>query len=910
MIRIEFLTFLLVGFLLSLIPIFSQQPENIKVFSFNRELSFHEFTAQVGEYHNIKIYYKKEWMDSVSVPVSISGLSLDKAMDELLRETELTYFLYQDNKIVLLEKSYAASLAGAIASKEKTEYTNGSVIEIGDKNLQGKYKMITLKGYVTDGKTGEFIVGGGVYIRNLEEGTITNQFGYYHIEIPAGENEIEFSFMGFEPVVQKVVVYSPGQLNVDLFEKSLAIDEVIITSHAKDNVAATEMSIVRLDARTIEKLPVLMGEADLIKTMVLLPGVQSSGEMSSGFNVRGGNTDQNLILLDDVPVYNATHLFGIFSMINSNAIQNVQLHKGGAPASYGGRISSVMDIRMREGSYKNYNGSAGIGLLYSKAYIEGPVFKDKVSFLVGGRTTYSDWLLRMMPDIELKKSHAGFYDVNAKFNINLSKKNRISVFAYVSNDMLDLASKNIYSYGNVLSSLRWDYLVNDKLAVKTSGIYSKYSTEVIEKESRFSAYRITSGIEQYGGKFKLQYYPGSKHHIELGGDVNLYTYYRGDKKPYGDSSLILNENLTSEYAREFGAFIQEKIDISYRISLSMGLRYSYYQLLGTSIINNYLENQPLNEFSYMDSTVINKGEVVQSYSGFEPRIGIKINVDRNSSFKAGYNRSMQYLQMISNTSVATPTDIWKSSDVFIKPQVGDQYAVGYFRNFNKNTIETSVELYYKQISNILDYKNGAVLILNEYLEQDILLGEAESYGIEVMIKKNTGRLTGWLSYAYSRSFRTIDSEFEEEQINRGDQFPSNFDKPHDLTAVINYQISRNWSLSANFVYSSGKPATFPEIKYSMFGNEIVYYSDRNKYRLPDYHRMDIAMTYENKLKRNKKIRTSWTFSVYNLYSRNNVYSVFFKKAEPSLENGFNPFSLYKLTIIGVPIPSLTLNLKF
>ena len=887
----------------------SQTPDSLNTLK-GEEISFYEFAQHVEKSHHVRIYYQKEWVSGIKIPASLMNIPLEEALTRILKDTDYTFFSYQGNKLVLLEKTYAASLSGALADAKKTDYNNGSTVVIGDKSLQGKYKTVSFKGYVRDGKTGEYITGASIYVKNINEGTITNQFGYFSLEIPAGENDVDITFMGFQSVSQKILACSPGQLDVELFEETVAIDEVVITSYAAENVSGAEMSIVRLDARSIEKLPVLMGETDLIKTMVLLPGVQSSGEMSSGFNVRGGNTDQNLILLDDVPIYNSTHLFGMFSMINSNAIQNVQLHKGGAPASYGGRVSSVMDVKMREGSYKKYTGSAGIGILYSKAYIEGPVVKDKASFLIGGRTTYSDWLLKMMPDIDLKKSNANFYDANAKININLSKKNRISLFGYISNDRLDLASKTIYSYGNKLFSLKWDYLFHEKLAFKLSGVYSEYNTEVTEQESQYSAFSISSGIKQYGGKLKFLYYPGTSHNIELGADAYKYTFNRGEKMPYGDSSLIISEKLEPETALEVGIFLQEKFNLSHRLSVSAGVRYSLYQLYGESVVNRYQPGLPINEIYYIDSSIYNKGDIVQSYAGFEPRVSLKISVDKHSSVKLGYNRSMQYLQMISNTSVATPTDIWKSCDTYIKPQTGDQAAIGYFRNFNKNVIETSLELYYKRVNNILDYKNGAVLIMNEYLERDILLGDAESYGIEVMVKKNTGRITGWLSYTYSRSYRTVNSEFEEEQINSGKQFPSNFDKPHDLTIVGNYQISRNWNLSANFVYSTGRPATFPEIKYSMFGNEIVYYSERNKYRLPDYHRMDLSLTYENKLKADKKISTSWTFSVYNVYGQDNIYSVFFKKAEPSMENGYNPFSLYKLTIIGVPIPSLTLNIKF
>jgi outer membrane receptor for ferrienterochelin and colicin len=703
---------------------------------------------------------------------------------------------------------------------------------------------------------------------------------------------------------------SPGSFDIELFESTVAIDQVVILSNIDANVSGTEMSIIRLDAKTINTLPVLLGEPDLMKTMTLMPGVQSSGDMASGFNVRGGGTDQNLILIDDVPIYNANHLFGMFSIIDTRTIKNLELFKGGAPARYGGRASSVMNIDLKEGNLKEVHGDGGIGLFSSKLTLQGPISKEKASFVIGGRTTYSDWILKRIPDLEIRNSSANFYDINFKLNFTLNRNNRLNLFTYISKDKFNYAAQNQSEYANRLGGIRWSHILNENITFSVGAFLSQYESVSAEISNPASSFEIQSGIQHLGARFRTLISIGERHSVEAGLEGNLYTFTPGRKTPFGSESDIPEEILPDENSMEYAAYLQDVFEINDRISISAGLRYSLYYLTGPLTVNQYNDGSLIDKNSWSGTREYKKGEIIKNYGGLEPRFSFRMNVTPMSSLKMGYSRNYQYLQIISNSTVVTPTDIWKSSDQYIKPAVGDQVALGYFYNIKRGVYESSVELYYKHVQNVVEYKGGAQLIMNSTLEQDLLAADLDSYGIEFLVRKNTGRLTGWVSYTYSHSFLQTKGAPPDQLVNNGERYPSYYDKPNDLSVVANYRISRRFTLGTSFTYSTGRPATYPESTVRFYNNDFPYYSDRNKYRLRDYHRLDVSITWDTSLKKKKRVYSSWILSVYNVYGRKNVYSTYYKKEVPSALNDYRKFALYELSIIGIPIPSLTYNLRF
>ena len=855
-------------------------------------------------------YYSKDLLRDVYIYNTDNGKSLLQFLDQSLASKGIAYILYKEKNLVFVERRQLQLRDQAKYAERDGNGDFYNSVDIGDPLLAGKFRKAELNGYIRNGQTGEPLPGAAIYINDLDLGVVTDLSGYYSVDLPVGKKEVQFSFVGFESRELMVNIISPGSLDVELFESTVAIDQVIILSNINANVRGTEMSIIRLDAKTISNIPVLLGEPDLLKTMTLMPGVQSSGDMASGFNVRGGGSDQNLILLDDVPIYNANHLFGMFSIIDTRSINNLELYKGGAPARYGGRASSVMNIDLKEGNLKEFHGDGGIGLFSSKLTLQGPIVKEKASFIIGGRTTYSDWILKRVPDLDIRNSRANFYDINAKLNFTLNRNNRLNFFTYLSKDKFNYAGSNLSEYTNRMGALKWSHILNDNITFSLGAFFSDYATSTAEISNPANAYQITSGIQHLGARFRTLISIGEKHSFEAGLEANRFTFSTGNKNPYGEDSDIPSEDLGKEHSLEFAGYVQDVYEISDRLSLSAGLRYSLYYLTGPKEMNLYEDGNYIDADSWIGTDEYGKGEVISSFSGFEPRLSFRMNVTPMSSVKLGYSRNYQYLHIISNSTVVTPADIWKSSDPFIKPAVGDQAVLGYFFNLKRGVYESSVELYYKHVKDVVEYKGGAQLIMNPYLEQDLLNADLEAFGIEFLMRKNMGRLTGWISYTYSRSFLQTTGATADQLINEGEKYPSYYDKPHDLSVVASYRISRRFTFGTSFTYSTGRPATYPESTVRFYGNDFPYYSERNKYRLRDYHRLDVSLVWDTSLKKKKKVYSSWTLSVYNVYGRNNVYSTFYKKEVPTAMNEYRRFALYELSIIGVPIPSLTYNLRF
>ena len=866
--------------------------------------SLQEFFNTLEQNYGIRVYYKTEWIKTYVINQEFKDTPLVQALNLLFDRQPLTYRFFQNNSVVIYPKG--------TDGKNISDTNEPQVMIIGDPLNLGRYATAKLKGKILDGKTSEPLTGAIVFDPQTGTGTTSDARGNYEMDLPTGEQTLQISFMGFEVLNQQIKLIESGNAVFELFEESHNLEEVTVTG---EDVKASkaQMSMVKVNSRIMKELPVLMGEADVIKSVIMMPGVQSVGEMSSGFNVRGGNNDQNLILMEGAPVFNSSHMFGFFSMINPDAVKDVTLFKGGIPASYGERVSSIMDVQLKEGNTQNLKFYGGIGLINSRFTLEGPfVKKKKSSFLIGGRTTYSDWIMRQSKNEQFLNSVAHFYDVNGTVNLVLGENNSLKIMGYLSNDVFNLNSNSLYTYGNIIGSANWKANISKTLISSLNLSYSKYDFKLDQKDENVAAddYQLTTGLEYNNLKYILSWLPNEKHRINTGFQAIRYFVSPGEVLPSGSPSNVIPEKVANEHALEYGAFIDDDFDLSSSLAFNIGVRYAGFRSLGPVTVLNYDPDQTINSGSVIDSTVYGSGETAKLYQGFEPRLSMKFNLNSGGSIRMSYQRIHQFMNQISNTSVISPADFWKSSDANIQPLISDQFAIGLFKTPQKGLFETSAEIYFKNLQNLMEYKNGAVLVMNHHIESDIINANGYSYGLELYAKKNAGRLNGWVSYTYSRTMRRTDNVFDEEIINGKKYYPSVYDKPHDLSTVLNYQISRRWRFSGNFVLSSGRPITLPEQKYTYDGRQVVYYSERNKYRMPIYHRADVSITLDENLRVRRMWKGSWTFSVYNLYGRKNPYSVFYRKDASIQTTDKSQYAIYKLSVIGVPVPSITYNFKF
>ena len=878
--------------------VFAQEIPRIEIDSDYNELPFNQLVHKLDKEHNIKILCKHEWASSIKSIKVDNKMLLSEYLNRTLLPFDLQYMNYQDYWVIIPGKKQST-----------VKVVESDVIIIGDPLEKGKYKLAKISGHVFDGKTKTPIPGAQIICEKLSIAGSTDENGAYSIELPVGEHKLRFSFIGLNDEFRQVLLHASGLLDMELYEKNIALDQINVNAERpENNYRSTSMGMVKLDMKAINKLSVLMGEPDVIKSMVMLPGVQSTGENASGFNVRGGNIDQNLILVHETPVYNTSHLFGLFSMLDASLVKDVTLYKSGMPSRYGGRIASVMNIELNKGQKEKLKVNGGLGIINSRLSVEGPL-GDKITFLFGGRTTYSDWMLGIIKNYEIQNSSTYFYDFNTKIDFEINKKNRISLFGYGSNDYFNYFENAEYEYGNLLGSAKWNHIFNNNNSGNLSINFSKYNANVGDFNTKGMEYKLNTSIEQEQISYHFSSNQISRHNINTGFNAFRYLIEPGSSTPYSNNSIAPTINLSNEQAFEVAAYVEDEFDMTPELAIIGGIRFSNFWLTGPDEINRYIENAPRNEETYLGKEVYVKG-VVNYFNGFEPRLALRYELENSSSLKIGYNRTMQYIQQISNSASITPADFWKASDTYIMPLISDQYAIGYFQNFKNNMYESSFEIYYKNIQNILDYKNGAQIVLNKNLDQMLISGLGKAYGTELLIKKNKGSLTGWLAYTYSRSFKKVKSTFAEETINKGQWYKSNYDKPHDLTFALNYKLSRRFSVASNFTYSTGRPVTLPEQKFTFSSYETVSYSERNKYRIPDYHRLDLSITYGGSLKKKQKWRNSWTFAIYNVYGRNNAFSVFYEKQKPSNINNYQAYALYKFAIIGVPVPSFTYNFWF
>lgn len=772
-------------------------------------------------------------------------------------------------------------------------------------------EKFTISGTVIEESSGETLFGVNIIVPELQAGTVTNEYGFYSLTLPSGEYEVIYSSIGYASKRTQVSLTANIKNDIALSTDTESLDEVVIeTDRERFNVRSPQMSANKLTASTIKKIPVVLGEVDVIKSLTMLPGISTAGEGASGFNVRGGSADQNLILLDEATLYNSSHLFGFFSVFNPDAIKDLTLYKGGIPARYGGRVSSVLDIYQKDGNKRNYHASGGIGLVASRLLLEGPIKKDKASFLLGGRSSYAHLFLPLFDNDNI----AYFYDLNTKLSYNLNENNRLFLSGYFGRDVFKISESFGNTFGNTTVNLRWNHLFSDKLFSNLSFIYSDYYFGL---ELSFVEFKFDSGIRNYNLKYDFTHYFSENIDLRYGLNSIYYKFNPGDVKPTSETSAVNSAKMTDKYAWENAVYAEADIKISGRITAQAGLRLSTFNRLGQSELFLYENNNPLlynnaleiyEKAKPIDTVSFDRNETIKSFAHLEPRLGISYLLDDNSSIKASYNRMAQYIHLISNTTSPTPFDIYAPSGKYIEPQLADQVAIGYFRNFNKYSLE--VETFYKKVQNRLDYIAGADLIANNAVEQILLNGEARAYGFEMLLKKNTGRLQGWVAYTLSKSEqRTPGRTPIESGINNGNWYNASWDKTHDVSITASYDLSNKWSFGANFIFQTGLPTTFPEGQYIYNDMVVPVYEARNSSRITPFHRLDFSATWTPKGKvsnsnRKSRWKGEWVFSIYNVYNQKNAASISFRENEDTKQN-----EAVRLSIFGI-IPSVTYNFKF
>jgi outer membrane cobalamin receptor len=752
----------------------------------------------------------------------------------------------------------------------------------------------TISGYIKDANDGEMLIGATVYIENTKTGSSANAYGFYSLSLPPGQYTLSYSYIGYKSQKKDFNLKSDISVNIDLIPEQKTIGEVVIKGEKVDaNVKKAEMSVAKLDMMTIKKIPALMGEVDLVKVIQMLPGVVPTSEGTSGFSVRGGGNDQNLVILDEATVYNASHLMGFFSVFNNDAIRDVKLYKGDIPANYGGRLSSVLDVRMKEGNNKKISLTGGIGLISSRLTVEGPIGNEKTSFLISGRRSYADLFFIASKDTGLQKSKMYFYDLNLKLNHELNENNRFYLSAYLGRDKFGQKGTSDFSFGNQTVTLRWNHLFSRQLFSNLSAIRAKYDYALMS-DGAGAKYVWNSGLLDYTLKLDFNYFANPNNEIKFGAATIYHDIKPCDAWMENEGSKI-TVPFPKNYELEYALYISNQQKIGEHLTLKYGLRYSIFQNMGKTTVYKYNSG-----YEVSDTLYYNSGEVYHTYQGFEPRFGLNYVLNDRSSVKASYSRTIQFMQLASNSNGGMPLDVWFPASPNIKPQKADQYSVGYFRNLNNNNIETSVEVFYKKMYDVIDFKDHAELLMNPRMEGEIRTGNAQAYGTEFLVRKNEGKITGWVSYTLSKATRKIP------EINDGKTYNSPYDKPHTINVVLNYQASRRSQFAVSWVYATGSPMTAPVGSFE-YGNTVnKIYADRNGYRMRDYHRLDLSYTLAGKEKPGRAWQGEWNFSVYNAYGRHNDWIINFTpdKNDPSKvvsTRWYLPFVFF---------PSVTYNFKF
>lgn len=889
--------------------------------SFNNA-DFKSFITKIEKETRLSVFYNPKDFKKFLVTIEADSTPINQIFERLFRNTQYYYVVDNERNIYLTSDYFIQDQLPenffATKTNEESAYrlsgitfvANGqdSLVEkkthfIGRVSKGSNAGNAIVSGIITEIVSGHPVIGATVYCETVEKGVATDASGGYSIMLPKGDYVLKISAVGMVSTTRKVSLHGDGILNVLMQEDVKMLNEVVVESERDVNVRSVQMGIQKLDMKAMKKFAAPMGEVDILRVVLSMPGVQTVGEASTGLNVRGGSASQNLILYNNAVVYNPSHLFGFFTAFNPDEIQSVEVQKGTFPVEQGGRLSSVIDIHSRTGNKEKLVATGGIGLLTGRFTVEGPLKKDKTSILIGGRSSYSNWLLQQVPTPSISNSSASFYDLNMNVSHAVDSKNSLFMSGYFSKDDFKFNDDSLYRYRNRAMSIRWKHDFSDQLSGSFVIANSRYDYSVGSIKNPVEAFELSYKTEQYDIKVDFDLMMAARHNLTFGLNSTFYNVHPGQIKPNSDSSLVVYDQLQREVAVENALFIGDNFEVNSKISVYAGIRYSFFSALGPRTVYQYTPNIPKTEGTIIDTLQIGRFRSSTFYHGPEYRFSFRYSLNTNLSVKLGYNLMRQYLQILSNTTAISPTDVWKLSDQHIKPQLGSQVSVGIFKNLRDGAYELSMEGYYKRMTNILDYKDGADLLLNHTIEADVLNAKGLSFGTEFMIKKSNGKLNGWMSYVYSRSYLQTQSNFVSETVNGGNYYPSNYDKPHAFNLTGNYRVSHRFGLSFNATYSTGRPITLPLAKYELAEALRLLYSERNQYRVPDYFRADVGISVEGNHKIRKLAHSSWTFGIYNLTGRKNIYSVFFKS------NG-STVSGYKMSIFGTPIPSITYNFRF
>lgn len=879
---------------------FSQDVLNRKLDGSEQGKTVAEFLRQIEKGSNNKFFYIDQWFESLRFENGYAGLTVEEALKKVLQGTDITFTSFYGYAVIFAKDPNRTLEKMKFIQSIKSEKKQVEIKSIGKKENAKPGSLIELSGIVKDGKTLQPLAGAIVQVKDGNQSVITSLLGTFKIQMQVGEHFIVFQYSNYEEKILNIGTYENGEVEIVLSETPRVLEEVIVTgrqsSAVNSNVGQIDIKMAQL-----KKLPTFLGEVDILKQIQAMPGVTSVGEISSGYNVRGGGADQNLLLYDGVQIFNNSHVFGFFSAFNADAIKSASFFKGGIPAEYGGRVSSVLSLSSKEGDYKKWSASGGIGPISSNISINGPVVKDKSSLFASFRSSYSDWLIKTISYQNINKSSVSFYDLSLKFAHKFSERDKISLSGYASQDNFGLPTDTTFRWMNRVASMQFHHSFNERAFSTLTLGYGQYAYEVTDKNPN-TAYNLKYSLSYPTLKADFNYQLG-KHKINTGIGSILYGITPGTIVPTSVLSNVKSQKVSDQQSIENSIFAEDEYEVSDNLRFNVGARISQYSSLGPQKVYLYQPGQPLSTSTIVDSVSYRGGKPAKSYLGFEPRLSMVYKLSPFSSIKLGYNRIFQYIHLISNSVAITPIDIWQPSNYYFKPQQGDQYSAGYFKSSHSGKYDFSVEGFYKFTNNILDFKDGSNIVLNPNLETALLSGVAQAYGAEFSAKKNIGRLQGSINYTYARSLRKVQSPFAQESINDGKYYPSNYDQPSVVNLTWRYEISRRVSFTGNFTYRSGRPITLP-YSYTVINNiPIVNFSDRNMQRLPDYHRLDIAFVIEGNHRRKKIVDGSWSISFYNVYARQNVYSVFYKKNENGLQLP------YQLSIIGTILPSISYRFK-
>ncbi len=864
-----------------------------------------------------RFYFDPSWIESGQDLLTAEFVDTDISviLESVFANTEVNYYI-DGKRIILTRNSNIRKLPddffeGADSeitsapvfrpSADSTSAGNADILFIGKESMNSFKRTHRISGQVINRENGETLSDIVIQIGSIS--ATTDAAGRFAVELPGGLHEIETQSAIHEGYHQKIMVYGDGRIPIRLSERPNELDEVVVDANKDQNVRSAISGVVTLESEGIKNIPLILGERDVLRAATAIPGIKTAGEGSAGYNVRGGKEDQNLFLLDHGLLYNPAHFFGFFSALNPFTTKKVDIYKGSIPAEFGGRLSSVFDITTKTGNYDQVAGEGGIGPVTSNLSISFPIAKGKSSIIVGGRATYSDWILKSLDEESLKNSSASFYDAIVKYSHKINENNLIESTVYYSRDAFNISSDSLFKYSNRLISVKWDHSFNEKSKGALIVTNSEYTFNIDYDSDNVNAFDFGYKLNETQVIAKMNYQFNKSHKFNFGLSSKLYGIRPGYLNPKNSESLLVPIDIEKEKALESAAFFSDSYKVSEKFQIEAGLRYSFYAALGKSTQRVYESGLPLNDATVVDEKTFGSNEIIKTYGGLEPRLALRYIVFPSFSIKAGYDKTFQYIHLLSSNTTQSPTDSWKLSDLNVQPQRSEQFSLGAYKNFGNDVWELSVEGYYKRSKNILDYKVAATLLLADNIETQLLQGEGKAYGAEIMLKKTTGRLNGWLGYTYARSLVKLDSRFNEERVNNGNFFPANFDKPHDVSAVLNYKFTKRYSFSANFIYQTGRPITYPIGTYEYNGAQYTLYSDRNQFRIPDYYRLDLGINIEGNHKIKKLAHSFWNISVYNVLGRNNPYSVYFVT-----ENG--EVKGYKTSIFAIPVPTITYNFKF